>query len=95
MILLKCCTQNARKFGKFGSGCTTRKGQVSFQSQRKATPKNVQATAQLLSFGRLARLSSKSFKLSFSSMGTENFQMYKLRLEESEEPKIKLPTSAG
>ena len=30
----------------------------------------------------------------FNNMRTENFQMYKLGLEEAEEPDIKLPTSA-
>ena len=34
----------------------------------------------------LARLCSKSFKLGFSSMGTKNFQMYKLGFEKAEEP---------
>ena len=49
----------------------------------------------LHSFHMLARLWSKSFKLSFNSMWTENFQMFKLDLEKAEEPKIKLPTSIG
>ena len=44
---LKCCTQYASKFGKLSSGHRTGKGQFSFQSQRKAMPKNVQTTAQL------------------------------------------------
>ena len=35
------------KFGKLSSGHRTGKVQVSFQSQRKAMPKNVQTTAQL------------------------------------------------
>ena len=43
---LKCCTQYARKFGKLSSGHGTGKGQFSFQSQRKAMPKNVQTTTQ-------------------------------------------------
>ena len=43
----------------------------------------------------LARLCSKSVKLDFSSMWTENFQMYKLDLEKAEEPKIKLPPFIG
>ena len=34
---------------KLSSGCRTRKGQFSFQSQRKTIPKNVQTTAQLYS----------------------------------------------
>ena len=34
------------KFGKFSSGHRNGKGQFSFQSQRKAMPKNAQTTAQ-------------------------------------------------
>ena len=37
----------ASKFGKLSSGHRTGKGQFSFQSQRKAMPKNAQTTAQL------------------------------------------------
>ena len=43
----------------------------------------------------LARLFSKSFKLGFGNMGTENFHMYKLDLEKAEEPDIKFPTFLG
>ena len=46
-MLLKCCTQYARNFGKLSSGYSTGKGQFSFQSQRKVMPKNVQTTVQL------------------------------------------------
>ena len=42
---VKGCTQYAGKFGKLSSGHRTGKGQFSFQSQRKAMPKNVQATS--------------------------------------------------
>ena len=45
----------ASKFGKLSSGHRTRKGQYSFQSQRKAMPKNVQTTAQLHSSQMLAK----------------------------------------
>ena len=47
MILWKCCTQYVSKFGKLSSGHRTGKGPFSFQSQRKAMPKNAQTTAQL------------------------------------------------
>ena len=47
MMLLKCCTQFLSKFGKLSSGHRTGKGQFSFQSLRKATPKNVQTNIQL------------------------------------------------
>ena len=43
-----CCIQYANKFGKLGNGHRTWKGQFSFQSQRKAIPKNAQTTTQLL-----------------------------------------------
>ena len=91
-MLLKCCTQYVNKFGKLSSGHKTGKSQFSFQSQRRAISKTVQTTIQLCSFHMLVRLCSKSFKLGFSSMSTENFQMYKLGLEKAEEPEIKLPT---
>ena len=58
----------------------------------KVMPKNVQTTIRLRSFHMLVRL---SFKLGFSSTRTENFQMYKLNLEKTEEPEMKLPTSVG
>ena len=56
MILWKCCTQHASKFGKLSSGHRTGKGQFSFQSQRKAMPKNAQTTAQLHSSHTLVML---------------------------------------
>ena len=43
-MLLKCCTQYAGKFGTLSSGHRTGKGQFSFQSQRRAMPKNAQTT---------------------------------------------------
>ena len=71
------------------------KGQFSFQSQRKATPKNVQSTVQLHSSHTLVKWCSKFSKPGFSNTGTVNFQMFKLDLEKAEEPEIKLPTSTG
>ena len=48
-------TQCASKFGKLSSRHRTGKGQFSFQSQRKAMPKNAQTTAQLHSSHMLAK----------------------------------------
>ena len=44
-----------QKIGKLSSGHRTGKGQFSFQSQRRAMPKNVQTTSQFHSFHMLAR----------------------------------------
>ena len=50
-----CRTQYASKFGNLSSGHRTGKGQFSFQSQRKAMPKNVQTTTQLHSSHMLVK----------------------------------------
>ena len=92
-MLLKCCTQYASKFGKLSNGEMTGKGQFSFQSQRRAMSKNVLITTQLHSSHLLARQCSKFSKSGFSNTWTMNFQMFKLDLQKSEEPEIKLPTS--
>ena len=47
MMLLNCCTHYASKLGKLSSGHRTGRYQFSFQSQRKAMPKNAQTTTQL------------------------------------------------
>ena len=95
MMLWKCCTQYARKFGNLSSGQRTGKDQFSFQSQRKAIPKNAQTTPQLHSSHTLVKQSSKFSKPGFNSTWTVNFQMLKLVLVKAEEPEIKLPTSVG
>ena len=46
---VKVLHSTCHKFGKLSSGHRTGKGQFSFQSQRKARPKNAQTTAQLCS----------------------------------------------
>ena len=51
----KCCTQYVSKFGKLSSGHRTGKGQFSFQSLRKAMPKDAQTTSQLNSSHMLAK----------------------------------------
>ena len=54
-------TQYASKFGKLSSGHRTGKGQFSFQSQRRAMPKNVQTTTQVHSF--ISHASKVTFKI--------------------------------
>ena len=95
MILWKCCTQYVSKSGKLISGQRTGRGQFSFQSQRKAKPKNVQTTAQFHSSHTLAKECLKFSKPGFNGMLTMIFQMFRLDLEKAEEPEIKLLTSVG
>ena len=63
-VLHSVCSKTRR----VSSGHRTGKGQFSFQSQRRAMPKNVQTTAQLFSSHTLARSCSKLFKLGFNNM---------------------------
>ena len=95
MMLWKCCTQYASKFGKLISGHRTEKGPFLFQSQRGEMPKNAQTTAQLHSSHTLVKLCSKISKPGFSNTWTVNFQMFKLVLGKAEEPEINFPTSSG
>ena len=95
MVLWKCCTQYARKLGKLSSGHRSGKGQFSFQSQRKAMPKNDQTATQLHSSHMLVKWCSKFSKPGCNSRWTVNFQMFKLVLLKVEETEIKLPTRVG
>ena len=72
IMLWKCCTQYASKLGKLSSGHRTGKGQFSFQSQRKAMPKNAQTTAQLHSSHMLVKWCSKFSKPGFNSTWTHH-----------------------
>ena len=70
------------------------KNQFSFQSQRKAMPKNANyCTIALISHASKVML--KILKPGFNNAGNVSFQMFKLDLEKVEEPEIKLPTSVG
>ena len=74
MMLWNCCPQYASKFGKLSSGHRHGKGLFSFQSQRKAMPKNAQTIAQLHSSHTLVKYCSKFSKPGLSNMWTMNFQ---------------------
>ena len=54
-MMLTCYTEYGRKLGKLSRGHRTGKGQFSFQSPKKAMPKNVQTIAQLHSSHTLAK----------------------------------------
>ena len=96
MMLWKCCTQYASKFGKLSSDHKIGKGQFSFQSQRKEMLKNVQTTTQLHSSHMLAKSCSKFSKSGFNSMWTVKFtDVPDVQAGFRKEPEIKLPTSVG
>ena len=94
MMLWKCYTQYASKFGKLSSGHTT--GKVSFHSnpkERQCQRMLKHCTIALIS--HISKIMLKILQAKISTMWTVNFQMFKLVLEKAEEQEIKLPTSAG
>ena len=94
-MLWKCCTQYASKFGKLSSFPQHWKRSVFIPTPKKGNAKECSNynTTVLISHARKIML--KPFKLDFSSMWTEKFQVNKLGLEKAEEPEIKLPTLFG
>ena len=93
MMLWKCYTQYASKFGKLSSDHRTGKGPFSFQSQRKAIPKNAQTTAQLPSHASKVML--KILQARLQQYVTHELPDVQAGYRKGREPEIKLPTSAG
>ena len=91
IVLGKGCTQYASKFGKCSTGHRTGKGQFSFQSQRKAMPKNAKTTTQLHS----SHASKVMLKILQARLHQYVNCEFKLDVEKAEESEIKLPTSVG
>ena len=93
MMLLKCYTQYASKFGKLRNGHRIGKGQFSFQSQRRTPPKNVQTITQLSSSHMLAMFNI--FQMRLQQYVNQELPDVQGGFRKVEEPVIKLPISAG
>ena len=89
-MLLKCCTQYGSKYGNLNSGHGTRK-YVFISIPKKGNAKECSNYHILThSFHMVTKLCSKFSNPGFKRTWIETFQMFKLVLEKSEEPKIKL-----
>ena len=94
MMVWKCCTQYANKYGKLSSGHRTGKGQFSFQSQRKAMPKNAQLPHNCTHL-TASKVMLKILQARLQQYMSQELPNVKQNLEKAEEPEIKLPTSDG
>ena len=93
MILWKCCTQYANKFGTLSSGHRTEK--VSFLPiPKKGSPKECSNYRTIALISHTHKVMLKILQ-AINSMSAMNFQMFKLDLEKAEEAEIILPTSIG
>ena len=94
MMLLKCCIWYVSKFGKLSRGHGTGKGQFSFQSQRKAMPKNVLTTSQLHS-SHASKIMLKILQPRLQQYVNWEFPDVHDGFRKGKEPESKLPTSVG
>ena len=92
MMLLKCSTQYASKFGKLSSGHRTGKG-VFISIPKKGSPKECSNYLTVAVTSHASKVMLKILQARLQQY--VNFQMFKLDLEKAEEPEVKLPTSVG
>ena len=95
MMLWKCCTQYASKFGKLSSWPQDWKRSVFFPIPKKGNAKECSDYHTIALISHTSKQCSKFSKPGFRNTWAMNFLMFKLVLEKTEESEIKLPTSAG
>ena len=99
MMLLKHCTQYARKFVKLSSGHRTGKDQFFIPIQKKGNTKECSNYHTILLISHASKLMLKILQARLQQYMNWDVllytQMFMLYLEKAEEPEIKLPTSIG
>ena len=94
-MLLKCCTQNARKFGKLKRRPQDWKRSVFIPIPKKGSAKECSNYRTIALISHTSKVVLKVLQPRLQQYMNQNFQMFKLDLEKAEEPVIKLPTSVG
>ena len=92
-MLLKCCTQYASKFGKLSSGHRTGKRSVFIPIPKKGNSKECSNYCTIALISHASKVMLKILQARLQQY--INFQMFKLDLEKTEEPEIKLLTFFG
>ena len=97
MILWKCCTQYASKFGKLSKWPQDWKRSVFIPIPKKGNAKEGSNYCTIARISHASKVMLKILQARFQHESTRamNFQMFKLDLEKAEEPEIKLPISIG
>ena len=93
MMLLKCYTHYVSKFRK--QWPQDWKRSVSFQSQRRAMPKNVQNNLTIALNSHASKIMLKILQARLQQYLNKEIPDYKLGLEKAEEQEIKLLTFVG
>ena len=89
MMLWKCCTQYASKFGKLSSGHRTGKWQFFIPIQKKGNAKECSNYCTVALISHASKVMLKILQARLNITWTKNFQMFKLDLEKAEEQRSK------
>ena len=92
MMLWKCCTQYASKFGKLSSGHRTGKG---LPIPKKGNAEECWNYLMIAFITHTSKIMLKILQTRLQRYMNHEIQMFKLDLEKVEEPDIKLSTSVG
>ena len=94
MMLWKCCTQYASKFGKLSSGHRT--GKVSFHSNpKKGNAKECSNYRTIALISHASTVMLKILQARLQQYVNHELPDVQASFKKAEEPEIKLPTSAG
>ena len=94
MMLWKCCTQYASKFGKLSSAQDWKRS-VFIPIPKKGNAKECSNYCTIALISHASKIMLKILQTRLHSTWNLNFQMFKLVLEKAEDPEIKLPTFIG
>ena len=94
MMLLKCFTQYASKFGK-QQWPQDWKRSVFIPIPKKGSAKECSNYHTVALISHASKVVLKILQARLQQYMTKNFQMFRLDLEKAEGPEIKLPTSVG
>ena len=84
-----------QQIGKFSSGHRTRKGEFSFQSQKKGNAKECSNYCTIALISHTSKVMLKILQAKLQQYVNRELPDVQLVLEKVEEPEIKLPTSTG
>ena len=93
-MLLKCCTQNASKFGT-QHWPQDGKRSVFISIPKKVNDEKYSNYDTIALISHASKVILKILQARFQQYVNRDFQMFKLDLEKTEEPEIKLPISVG
>ena len=95
VMLWKCCTQYASKFGKLSSGHRTGKVQFFIPIPKKGNAKECLNYCTIALISHASKVMLKILQASLQQYVNHELPDVKLVLEKAEEQEIKLPTPAG